>query len=120
MRRHCRTVVAVGERPDLDELMRPTEAARTLAISRRTLSEWALAGLLPYRETPGGHRRYPRWAVLALADRLDHRHVEIPLEAAGIAEPYDGYRTGDGARAEAISGQATTRGRSRRPLRRSR
>lgn len=63
---------------DRDDLMRPIEAARTLAISRRTLSEWAVAGLLPYRETPGGHRRYPREAVMTLAARLDHREVELP------------------------------------------
>ena len=74
----CRTVIGVGDRPDLASLMRPSEAARTLAISRRTLSDWAVAGLLPYRETPGGHRRYPRAAVLALADKLDHRHVDLP------------------------------------------
>jgi len=76
--RTCRTVAGVGDRPDLASLMRPTEAAATLAISRRTLSEWAHAGLLPYRETPGGHRRYPRAAVLALAEKLDHRHIELP------------------------------------------
>jgi excisionase family DNA binding protein len=66
------TVALVGERADLAALMRPTEAARVLAISRRTLSHWAAAGLLPYRETPGGHRRFPREAVLALAAELDH------------------------------------------------
>lgn len=78
LRPGCRTVARVGDRADLASLMRPTEAAATLAISRRTLSEWAIAGLLPYRETPGGHRRYPRAAVLALAEKLDHREIELP------------------------------------------
>jgi uncharacterized protein (TIGR03086 family) len=85
--------------------MRPTEAAQTLAISRRTLSDWANAGLLPYRETPGGHRRYPRDAVVALAETLDHRHESL-RPSIGVGAARDAFAR----RRRAVLGRGSTNG----------
>ncbi len=42
------------------ELITATEAARLLRISRMTLWRMCSRGELPFRETPGGHRRFRR------------------------------------------------------------
>lgn len=55
---------------DRDAMYRPGQAAEQLHISRRTLSDWARRGLLPFFETPGGHRRFPMDAVAALRQHL--------------------------------------------------
>lgn len=48
---------------DDEALLRTAEVARLLQVSTRTVLAWAQAGKLPSVLTPGGHRRYPRWAV---------------------------------------------------------
>lgn len=47
------------------ELMTPTEVAREFRVDPKTVTRWAKAGKLPFILTLGGHRRYPRAAVLA-------------------------------------------------------
>lgn len=61
-------------------MFRPAQAAAQLHISRRTLNLWARRGLLPFFETPGGHRRYPREAVTALHARLS-RTASVPARS---------------------------------------
>lgn len=39
---------------------RPGELAGLCRVSDRTVKRWALAGLVPFHRTPGGHRRYVR------------------------------------------------------------
>ncbi|MEU4386606.1 BldC family transcriptional regulator [Promicromonospora sp. NPDC023805] len=47
------------------QLMTPTEVAREFRVDPKTVTRWAKAGKLPFILTLGGHRRYPRAAVLA-------------------------------------------------------
>src|SRR2546427_5681699 len=42
------------------------EASRVLGISQGTLRRWADRGQVSSFTTPGGHRRFPRAAILAL------------------------------------------------------
>lgn len=51
----------------------PTQAAQILMVSPITVRQWAQKGLLPYRTTPGGHRRFLEADVRQFADRLDRR-----------------------------------------------
>lgn len=41
-----------------------------LQVSRRSVAAWARRGLLPYIETPGGHRRFRAADVRALVANL--------------------------------------------------
>jgi excisionase family DNA binding protein len=65
--------------PDPDErpkflaarLLRAGEVAALLQVSRRSVAAWASRGLLPYIETPGGHRRFRASDVRALVASLE-------------------------------------------------
>jgi excisionase family DNA binding protein len=57
-----RQPVAPGE-----EYIAPAEAARLLKVSPRTITRWAREGRLPSITTLGGHRRFPRSIIEALA-----------------------------------------------------
>ncbi len=50
------------------KLMRPGEVALVLQVSRRTVSDWARTGKLPFILTPGGHRRFRARDVRRLVD----------------------------------------------------
>jgi len=52
-------------------LMRAGEVAALLQVSRRSIAAWATRGLIPYIETPGGHRRFRAADVRALVSSLD-------------------------------------------------
>ena len=52
------------------EFLSRTEVAGLLGVSPATVSRWARKGYLPWVETAGGHRRYPREEVRRLRDRL--------------------------------------------------
>ncbi|MCA1834099.1 MAG: helix-turn-helix domain-containing protein [Actinobacteria bacterium] len=56
-------------------MMRPGEVALVLQVSRRTVSDWARQGRLPFIVTPGGHRRFRARDV--------RRLVEVMTEALG-------------------------------------
>lgn len=45
------------------EYLTPSEVARVLHVSPKTVSRWADLGLLPCLVTLGGHRRFPRAEV---------------------------------------------------------
>jgi excisionase family DNA binding protein len=49
----------------------PEEVAALLHVSTTTVSRWDKQGKLPHARTLGGHRRYPREAILFLAQRLE-------------------------------------------------
>lgn len=55
-----------GER----EYLRAAEAAAFLNVSPKTVSRWAKEGKVPHIVTLGGHRRFPRRDIEALARRL--------------------------------------------------
>ena len=65
--------MAAPEDPGLDEatdLLRISEAAALLGVHRDTLLRWADAGKVPHLKTLGGHRRFRRSAIAALARQL--------------------------------------------------
>lgn len=66
------------ERPRFLEtrLLRAGEVAALLQVSRRSVAAWARRGLIPFIETPGGHRRFRATDVRALVGTLK-RVVEI-------------------------------------------
>lgn len=52
------------------EYLTPGEAAEVLHVSPKTISRWANRGLLPYLVTLGGHRRFRREDIEAVARRM--------------------------------------------------
>ena len=50
--------------------LRTSEVASLLQVSPKTVSRWAQEGKLPFLRTLGGHRRYPRDEIHALAEEL--------------------------------------------------
>ena len=52
------------------EYLRAAEAAALLHVSPKTISRWAKEGRVPHIVTLGGHRRFPRSEIEALAQRL--------------------------------------------------
>lgn len=60
---------ATASSGDHDRLLTPAEVAAMFRVDPKTLRRWAADGLIPYGFTPGGRRRYPEAAVLALLDR---------------------------------------------------
>jgi excisionase family DNA binding protein len=57
-----------GRRPHQDppELLKTSEVARLLGVTRSTVLSWAYRGFLDYTTTPGGHLRFHRDQVQAL------------------------------------------------------
>lgn len=62
------------ERPDwLEErLLRPGQVALLFQVSRRTIGDWARAGMIPAILTPGGHRRFRARDVRSLLGASEH------------------------------------------------
>jgi len=52
-------------------LLRAGEVALLLQVSRRSVASWASRGLIPFIETPGGHRRFRAADVRALVASLE-------------------------------------------------
>jgi excisionase family DNA binding protein len=48
----------------------PSEAARMLHVSPKTVNRWAHEGRIPYIVTLGGHRRFRRHEIEAIAKRM--------------------------------------------------
>jgi excisionase family DNA binding protein len=63
-----------------DDELTTAQAAALLGVDTSTVWRMAKRGELPYRLTPAEHRRYPRPAVEAAAERL--RAGLPPVEAA--------------------------------------
>ncbi len=51
------------------EYLRAAEAAALLHVSPKTISRWAKEGRVAHVVTLGGHRRFPRGEIEALAQR---------------------------------------------------
>ena len=73
-----RVFPSAGDRPRFLEtrLLRAGEVAALLQVSRRSVAAWAQRGLLPFIETPGGHRRFRAADVRALVASL-RRSAEL-------------------------------------------
>jgi excisionase family DNA binding protein len=52
-------------------LLRAGEVATLLQVSRRSIAAWAQKGLIPFIETPGGHRRFRAADIRALVVSLE-------------------------------------------------
>jgi excisionase family DNA binding protein len=59
----------MDEEPD-DSYLTPAQAARLLHVSPRTIARWADQGRIPCLVTLGGHRRFPRGEVAAIAQQM--------------------------------------------------
>jgi len=56
-----------------------SEVARILHVSPKTVSRWARQGHLPHMRTLGGHRRFPKHEIEAMAERLAGIQPPRPL-----------------------------------------
>ena len=52
---------------EVDALLTPAEVAAILYVDPKTVTRWAMAGKISCMRTPGGHRRFLRSEILALA-----------------------------------------------------
>jgi excisionase family DNA binding protein len=52
------------------QYLTPSQAARILHVSPKTVDRWADMGLVPCIVTLGGHRRFPQEAILAVAEEM--------------------------------------------------
>jgi excisionase family DNA binding protein len=73
---------------DPDDLLRPREVAEIFDVRTATIARWAREGRLSPVRTPGGHRRYPRAAILRLlaADEPDPEETLLAQDAARLYE----------------------------------
>jgi excisionase family DNA binding protein len=58
--------------PD-DTYLKPSEVARILHVSPKTVDRWANQGRIPCIVTLGGHRRFTRADVAAVAEEMVRR-----------------------------------------------
>lgn len=49
-----------------EALLKPGQVAERLRVHPRTVTNWANRGKIRFVWTPGGHRRYPESAVIAV------------------------------------------------------
>lgn len=60
--------------PDIDEgYLTPGQVANMLHVSPKTISRWAKDGRVPCVVTLGGHRRFPREAIVEIVGRMAGR-----------------------------------------------
>lgn len=59
----------MGSLDDGDESLGPSEVARALGVSPKTVSRWAESGWLASFTTVGGHRRFGRKYIEELAEQ---------------------------------------------------
>lgn len=81
-RRVMRRVFPHGTEPPrfvATRLLRAGEVAVLLQVSRRSVAAWASRGLIPFIETPGGHRRFRAADIRALVASLEKAGpVDLP------------------------------------------
>lgn len=66
--------------------LRTGEVAQIFGVSERSVRQWADAGRLPCLRTPGGHRLFPKGAVMeALQGATGRAVVHVDLTAAAPA-----------------------------------
>jgi excisionase family DNA binding protein len=59
------------------ELLKTSEVARLLGVTRSTVLSWAYRGFLTYATTPGGHRRFHRDQIHALLAAEQQKAPEV-------------------------------------------
>lgn len=59
----------------------PAKAAAEYGLHTRTLARYADDGLVEYRRTPGGHRRYDRES---LENLLSQEQMQIEIDRAAV------------------------------------
>lgn len=57
----------------VDALLTPAEVAAMLSVDPKTVTRWANAGKISAVQTPGGHRRFLKSEILALATAASSR-----------------------------------------------
>ncbi len=67
---------------DDKEFLLPSEVAQRLYVSPKTVARWATMGLIPCVVTLGGHRRFRREDVEAIAKRMAEERVPVPVEVS--------------------------------------
>ena len=65
----------MGEEPEVSYLT-PSQAARILHVSPKTVDRWADQGRIPCVVTLGGHRRFSREAILAVAEQMEAKGAQ--------------------------------------------
>jgi excisionase family DNA binding protein len=70
----------------VDALLTPAEVAAILYVDPKTVTRWAMAGKISCVRTPGGHRRFLRSEILALATAT-RSHQRAPWVPPGDATP---------------------------------
>ena len=58
------------DEPREPEYMTPSQAARMLHVSPKTIDRWADQGLIPCVVTLGGHRRFSPDAIAAVVEQM--------------------------------------------------
>jgi excisionase family DNA binding protein len=70
---------------EVDALLTPAEVAAILYVDPKTVTRWAMAGKISCLRTPGGHRRFVRSEILALATVV-RSQKHSPWQPAGPAD----------------------------------
>jgi excisionase family DNA binding protein len=55
-------------KPIIEQMLTPSEVAKTFGVSPQTVGRWARAGKVDFVRTPGGHRRYREADIRALME----------------------------------------------------
>jgi excisionase family DNA binding protein len=104
-----------------DDLLTPREAAALLGVRTTTLARWAREGRLTPLRTPGGHRRYPRSAVMAVrADETTGASwaedaVRLYEQGWSIRQVAEKFDCGYGVMRRVLGRRVTLRSRGGRP-----
>ena len=61
------------EQPEGVQYLTPSQAARILHVSPKTVDRWADQGRVACIVTLGGHRRFPREEIVAVAEEMAGR-----------------------------------------------
>jgi excisionase family DNA binding protein len=74
---------------DPDDLLRPREVAEIFGVRTTTIARWAREGRLAPLRTPGGHRRYPREAILRVLAADAEPDGDVSMIAEDAARLYE-------------------------------
>ncbi|HYX43829.1 MAG TPA: helix-turn-helix domain-containing protein [Acidimicrobiales bacterium] len=101
------------------EYLRPSEAAKLLHVSPKTIDRWAADGRIPCIVTLGGHRRFRIDDVLAVAEQMA-RPVESLTKGERDANPAKAVKpVSSGKAAKAAKATKAAKGKGTSAKRRS-
>jgi excisionase family DNA binding protein len=66
--------------PALEDWFSLHDASALLGVAASTLRRWGDAGRVPMKRTLGGHRRFPRQAIIRLAETLGYEGALVPSQ----------------------------------------